>query len=65
MHTDVTVVTIHSYKIISNEIKDSQALLEPSYGKKLTNFFANPILLFFWPLILCDLDFLCHFALES
>ena len=35
MHTDMTVVTIQSYKIISNEIKDSQALLEPSYGKKV------------------------------
>lgn len=34
MHTDMTAVTIQSYKIISNEIKDSQALLEPSYGKK-------------------------------
>ena len=64
MLTDMTVVTVQSYKIISNEIKDSQALLEPSYDKKV-NFLANPMLLFFWPLILCDLDFLCHFALES
>ena len=30
MHTDMTAVTKQSYKIISNEIKDSQALLEPS-----------------------------------
>ena len=34
MHTDMTAVTIQSYKIISNEIKVSQAPLEPSYGKK-------------------------------
>ena len=34
MHTDMTAVTIQSYKIISNEIKDIQELLEPSYGKK-------------------------------
>ena len=31
----MTVVTIQSYRIISNEVKDSQALLEPSDGKKV------------------------------
>lgn len=34
VHTDMTAVTVQSYKIISNEIKDSQALPEPSYDKK-------------------------------
>ena len=38
----MTVVTIQSYKIISNEIKDSQALLEPSYGKKVNELFCQP-----------------------
>lgn len=30
----MTAVTVQSYKIISDESKDSQALLEPPYGKK-------------------------------
>ena len=43
MHTDMTAVTIQSSKIVLNEVKDSKALLEPSYGKKQTNLLANPI----------------------
>ena len=39
MHADATAVTIQSNKIVSNEVKDNQALLEPSYRNKQT----------FWP----------------
>ena len=43
MHADMTAVTIPSNKIVSNEVKDNQALLEPCYGKNQTNFLAKPI----------------------
>ena len=43
MHTSITAVTIKSNKICLNEIKDNEALLEPSYGKKTKNFVACPI----------------------
>ena len=45
MHVDMTAVTIHSNKIVSNEVKDNQAVLEPSYRKKTNKLLANPILL--------------------
>ena len=41
MHADMTALTIQSNKIVSNEVKDNYALLEPSYGKKQMNFLAN------------------------
>ena len=34
---------MQSNKIVFNEVKDNQVLLEPSYGKKWTNLLANPI----------------------
>ena len=43
MHADMRAVTIQSNKIVSNEVKDNQALLEPSYGKNPTYFLANPM----------------------
>ena len=36
MHANMTAVTIQSNKIVSNEVKDNLALLEPSYGEKMT-----------------------------
>ena len=39
----MTAVTIQSNKIVLNEFKDNQALLEPLYGKNQTNFLANPV----------------------
>ena len=33
MDADVTAVTIESNKIVWNEVKDNEALLELSYGK--------------------------------
>ena len=33
MHTDMTAVTIQSNKIVLNEVKDNEELLEPSNGK--------------------------------
>ena len=41
----MTAVTIQSNKIVSNEAKDNQALLEPSYRKNRMDFLANPLLL--------------------
>ena len=38
----MTAVTIQSNKIVLNEVKDNQALLEPSYRKNQTNFFGQP-----------------------
>ena len=39
----MTAVTIQSNKIISNEVRDDQAILEPSYGKKKCNgIFVQP-----------------------
>ena len=41
----MTAVTITSNKIVSDEVKDNQALLEPSYRKKnKLTFLANPVL---------------------
>ena len=40
-HADMTAVTIQSNRIVSNEVKDNYALLEPSYGKNQMNFLAN------------------------
>ena len=37
-HTDRTAVTMQSNKIVSNEVKDNQVLLEPSYGKSQMNY---------------------------
>lgn len=37
MHADMTAVKIQSDKVVLNEVRDGQALLEPSY------FLANPI----------------------
>ena len=42
-HADRTAVKIQSNKIISNEVKDSEALLEPLYGGKVMDFLADPI----------------------
>ena len=39
----MTAVTIQSKKILSSEVKDNEALLEPSYGKDKKNFLANLI----------------------
>ena len=33
MHADTTAVTMQSNKIVWNEGKDKEVLLEPSYGK--------------------------------
>ena len=41
MHTDKPAIIIQSNKIVSNELKDNQALLEPSYGEK-TKLFGQP-----------------------
>ena len=43
MHADRTAVTVPSNKIVSNEVKDNYALLEPSYRKMQMNFLINPI----------------------
>ena len=42
----MTPVTIQSNKIVSNEVKDNEVLLEPSYRKKQMNVLANPVPLF-------------------
>ena len=42
MHTDMTAVTIESNKIVSNQVKDNQKLLELSYGGEKTNPFGQP-----------------------
>ena len=38
----MTAVTIQSNKIVSNEVKDNWALLEPSYRKKSNELFGQP-----------------------
>ena len=43
MHADMTAVTIQSKKNVPNEVKDSEAPLEPSYRKNVTGFLTNPI----------------------
>ena len=40
VHTGITAVMIQSNKIVSNEVR--QALLKPSYGKKLKELFGQP-----------------------
>ena len=46
MHGNITAVTVQFNKIVSNEVKDNEVLLEPSYGKKTNELFggANSIL---------------------
>ena len=44
MHSDMTAVTVPSNKIILNEVKDNQALLEPSCGENQGIFQAHPML---------------------
>ena len=39
----MTAVTIQSNKIVSNNIKDNEVLLESSQGKNQMNFLATPI----------------------
>ena len=39
----MTAVTIQSNKIVLNEVKGNQVLLEPSYRKHQMTFIANPI----------------------
>ena len=41
MHADMIAVRIQSDKIVLNEVKDSEAPLEPFYGKKQTNFWPT------------------------
>ena len=43
MHTDMTAVTIQSNKIVSTEVQDNWALLQPPYRRKQMNFLANPV----------------------
>ena len=44
MYTDMTAVTITiKKKLISNEVKNNLAILEPSYGKKQMRLLAKPI----------------------
>ena len=43
MHADRTAVTVQPNKIVSNDAKDSYALLHPSYRKTRTPFLANPV----------------------
>ena len=47
MHTDTIAVTTQSNKIVLNDVKDSQGLLEASYGKKHELTFW-PTQLFIW-----------------
>ena len=44
MHADMEAVTIQFNKIVLNEVKDNEALPEPSYRKKKLKFLANPVL---------------------
>ena len=41
MHVDITAVTTQSNKIVLNKVKDNEALLEPSYGKKTNELFGQ------------------------
>ena len=38
----MAAVTIQSNKLVLNEVKDNQGLLQPSYRKNQMNFLANP-----------------------
>ena len=40
----MTAVTIQSNKIVQNEVKDNQALLERSYSNSVVDFLATLIL---------------------
>ena len=40
----MTAVTMQSNKMVTNEVKDNEVLLEPPYGKKQMNSLAYPIL---------------------
>ena len=42
IHADLKAVTRQSNKIVSNEMKDYWALLEPSYGKIPNELFGQP-----------------------
>ena len=42
----MTAVTTQSNKIVSNEVKDNQVSLEPSYKKNQMNFLANLIIFY-------------------
>ena len=53
-HVALTAVTIQSHKIALNEVKDSEALLEPSYGKKQMNFLADAVVTL---IIGCEITF--------
>ena len=39
----MTTVTIQSNKIVLSKFKTTKCYLEPSYGKKQTNFLVNPL----------------------
>ena len=41
MHTDTTAVAIQSNKIVLNEVKNSQALLEPLWAKSNVTFWPT------------------------
>ena len=41
IHADMTAITIQPNKIVSSEVKDNSALLEPSYGKKPNGLFGQ------------------------
>ena len=41
----MTAITIQSNKIVLNELKDNQTLLEPLHKKNQMNFLTNPIYL--------------------
>ena len=43
-HANMTAVTIQSNKIVQNEVKDNQALLERSYSNSVVDFLATLIL---------------------
>ena len=43
MHADMTAVTLHSTKIVSNEVRQLSSTRAILQGKKM-NFLANPIL---------------------
>ena len=62
MHTDMTAVTVQSNKIVSSEVKDNQALREPSYRKKKKELFGQPsrkvtIVNYVWIMSLKKADF--------
>ena len=42
MHADMEAVTIQFNKIVLNEVKDNEALPEPSYRKKKIEVFGQP-----------------------